>query len=226
MVKKLNCSLHLFNDAEANCSFATEFHHLWTPTVLIHCSDNGNRTRTPSRYWWVCYHSTIPSESLVADLGVEPSISEVMGLEWYFRSTHPRYELVGLAGFEPATWCSQSIRSTSWAIARSTACLTHRSYQFSFRLVLNFDLDYPESNRPNRDASITPASKRQCNRPYCICLTSSSSRSWTVFANRSLNPLDFRSSFHHLHTSSTNLIELRWVRTSISITQMASYYLD
>ena len=56
---------------------------------------------------------TMPSESLVADLGVEPSISEVMGLEWYFRSTHPRYELVGLAGFEPATWCSQSIRSTS-----------------------------------------------------------------------------------------------------------------
>ena len=46
MVKKLNCSLHLFNDAEAISSFATEFHHLWTPTVLTHCSDNGNRTRT------------------------------------------------------------------------------------------------------------------------------------------------------------------------------------
>ena len=54
----------------------------------------------------------MPSESLVADLGVEPSISEVMGLEWYIRSTHPRYELVGLAGFEPATFCSQSNRST------------------------------------------------------------------------------------------------------------------
>lgn len=129
----------------------------------------------------------------------------------------PSESLVGLAGLEPATWCSQSIRATNCAIARSTACLTHRSYQFSFRLVLNFDSDYPESNRPNRDASITPASKRQCDRPYCICLTSSSSRSWTVSANRSLNPLDFRSSFRHLHTSSTNLIELPWICTKISI---------
>ena len=55
MVKKLNCSLHLFNDAEAISSFATEFHHLWTPTVLTHCSDNGNRTRTLSRYRWACF---------------------------------------------------------------------------------------------------------------------------------------------------------------------------
>jgi len=33
---------------------------------------------------------SVLTKTLVADLGVEPSISEVMSLEWYIRSTHPR----------------------------------------------------------------------------------------------------------------------------------------
>lgn len=49
-MRATNCAIARYKDAEAASHIANRFRHLWTPTVLIHCSDNGTRTRNLPRY--------------------------------------------------------------------------------------------------------------------------------------------------------------------------------